>query len=133
MGNKVNTLKEQNVVFNKFSTIVSNRRKINKCDLKKKTLFLLKGGPFDYSHRAPKIIATPLFTRFRVKSLPMNEYKSKDTFSLIRTGVLITKINKTVEMSNMNKITLENGENTRFKSLIRALNLPSHRGYLILC
>jgi len=98
----------------------------------KKALFLLKCGHFYYPHRAPKILATPLFTGFRVKSLPMNENKSKDTFSLIRTGVLNTKINKTVEKSYMNKITLENGENTRFKSLNRTLNLPSHQGYFIL-
>jgi len=35
----------------------------------------MKGGHFDYFHRAPKILAKPLFTGFRVKSLPMNEYK----------------------------------------------------------
>jgi hypothetical protein len=75
MGNKVNTLKEQKFVLNKFSTIVSNRRKINKCDFLFKALILLKGGHFDYSHRAPIIPATPLFTSFRVKSLPVNEYK----------------------------------------------------------
>jgi hypothetical protein len=45
MGNKVNTLKEQNVVLNKFSTIVSNRKKINKCDLKKRIIFV-EGWPF---------------------------------------------------------------------------------------
>jgi len=71
----MNTLKEQNVVLNKFSTIVSDRRKINKCDFFKRALCLLKGGHLDYSHRAPKIQATPLFTGFRVKSVPVNEYK----------------------------------------------------------
>lgn len=99
---------------------------------KKKTLFLLNGGHFDYPHRAQKILATPLFTGFRVKSLSMNEHKSKDTLSLVITCVLNTKINKTVETSYMNKITSENGENTRFKSLSRALNFPSHRGCFIL-
>jgi len=32
----------------------------------------------------------------------------------------------------MNKITSENGVNTRFKSLTRAPNFPSHQGWLIL-